>query len=136
DKQWNFVTGQFGDYGAFTGADLNLYPGTGSLLTAYLFGDSVDGQGAVTTGPAGTLIAVLGSGAVIGPSTDFTSSGQNNMTAWHAGTTGYIGMRFLNETTGQFNYGYVELQTTGTTGFPATVTRYVYNPSGGSVTIP
>lgn len=136
DKQWNLVTGEFGDYGTFSGADFNLYSGTGSILMYYSFGDSVTGQGAVTTAPEGNQIAVLQSGALIGPSSDFTSSGQNNMTGWNVGTSGYIGVKFFNESTGQFNYGYVELETTGASGLPATVTRLVYNPAGGSITIP
>ena len=84
----------------------------------------------------GTQVAILSSGAVVGPATPFTSSGQANMTAWHAGTSGYVGVKFFNEATGKFNYGYVELETGTNGGLPATVTRYVFDPNGGSVTIP
>lgn len=138
DKQWNFVTGEFGDYGDFDDADFNLYAGTGNVLMAYFFADveGSAGQGAVTTGSGGTQVAVLQSGAVVGPASNFTSSGQSNMANWNVGTSGYVGVKFVNESTGQFNYGYVELQTTGTSGLPATVRRIVYNPTGGEITIP
>lgn len=135
DKQWNFVTGQFGDYGDFDGADINLYT-TDVGLALYSFADAVEGQGTVTDVVDGTQVAILSSGAVVGPATPFTSSGQANMTAWHAGASGYVGVKFFNESTGKFNYGYVELETGTNAGLPATVTRYVFDPNGGSVTIP
>ena len=51
---------------------------------------------------------------------------------------GYLGIRFTNTTVTPniVTYGYVHLQTTGTTGHPATVLGYAYNRAGLPITIP
>lgn len=137
DNELNFVTGQFGPYGSTgPGADINPYTGTGSVLFLYHFADSTAGQGSVTDAAGGTQVVVLQPGATIGPDSPITGSGQANMTNWLGGATGYIGVRFFNEETSEFNYGYVEFQTSAPAGFPAVITRFVYNSAGDAITIP
>ena len=60
------------------------------------------------------------------------------MTNYRAGETGgYLGVHFLNETTGVVNYGWVQLSTTaGTTpaqGFPATILGYAFDNTGAGI---
>ncbi|MFB9067280.1 proprotein convertase P-domain-containing protein [Pseudofulvimonas gallinarii] len=136
DMMLNLVTGFFGPYAANSGADFNIYPGTAGVMYFYVFADEVADQSSVADGPSSGQVAVLASGTEIGPSSPLTSSGQANTQNWIGGATGYVGLYFRNESTGQFNYGYVELQTTGPNGFPATITRYVYNSAGNPITIP
>lgn len=48
-----------------------------------------------------------------------------------------MGIRFVNPDTAQVNYGYAQISTTGpTTGFPASVVRWVYNEAGADIVIP
>ncbi|MGY6630663.1 MAG: hypothetical protein ACXIUL_06590 [Wenzhouxiangella sp.] len=53
-----------------------------------------------------------------------------------AGVDGFLGFRFTNADTGQLNYGYARMTTTGTIGFPMTIVSYAFNSAGGSITIP
>ncbi|WP_440223715.1 S8 family serine peptidase [Dokdonella sp. MW10] len=87
----------------------------------------------------GSVYSVLTSGASIGPSSTFSASAAATAAAnWRqaANVNGYFGFRFQNTTTGQVNYGYARMQTTGTTGFPATIVSYAYDNSGAAITIP
>lgn len=136
DVQLNLVTGEFGPYDSFPGADINWYPGTGGVMFFYVFADVEPDQATVADAEGSDQTAVLESGDTIGPDSPFTSAGQGNTSNWVGGTSGYIGVRFLNEDTGELNYGYIEFQTTGPNGFPATATRFVYNSAGDSITIP
>src|SRR5690606_24881784 len=113
DMMLNLVTGFFGPYSAGSGADFNIYPGTGGVMFFYVFGDEVTGQSSVADAEGSAQVAVLTPGTEIGPSSPLTSSGQSNTQHWIGGTSGYVGLYFFNEDTSQFNYGYVELQTTG-----------------------
>ena len=137
DNELNLVTGAFGPYGTTgAGADIKPYTGTGSVLYVYTFADQVEGQGTVTLDPTPPAqVAVLNVGDTIGPDSEITGQGQNNMQHWLAGTSGYIGVRFFNESTGAFNYGYLEVETGGPSGFPMTIKRYVYNSAGEAITI-
>lgn len=58
------------------------------------------------------------------------------MADWRAGVNGYLGFRFRNPQTGRLNYGYAELRTTASKGFPMTLVRYHYNKAGNPITIP
>ncbi len=100
----------------------------------------VDQFGFVSNGSG--LVSVLASGESIGPSstwlTGTTATWGTMAAAWRQaeGVHGFMGFRFLNTDTGQVNYGYAELSTTGTTGYPATLHRYWYNAAGGPISIP
>ena len=92
------------------------------------------GVAATTSGP----YLVLGIGSVIGPGSTFSqnANGANNETAaYQAGVNGYLGLSFLNETTNATNYGYLHLQTTGATGFPARILDYAYENTGAAITV-
>lgn len=98
-----------------------------------------------TVAPAGVAaggnFSVLASGASVGPSSVFSSAGTTAATInfrQAGGVDGYLGIRFTNTTVTPniVTYGYVHLQTTGTTGHPATVLGYAYNRAGMPITIP
>ncbi|THD13406.1 hypothetical protein B1808_08485 [Pseudofulvimonas gallinarii] len=136
DMQLNMVTGEFGPYSSNSGADINWYPGTAGVMFFYVFADEVADQSSVADAPGSSQVAVLQSGATIGPDSPLTTSGQQNTANWIGGTSGYIGLKFWNESTNAWNYGYVQFQTTGPNGFPGTATRFVYNKAGNAITIP
>jgi hypothetical protein len=136
DMQLNLVTGEFAPWSPNSGADINWYPGTGGVMFFYVFADEVADQSSVADAPGSAQVAVLQSGATIGPDSPLTTSGQNNTANWIGGASGYIGLKFWNESTSAWNYGYVQFQTTGPNGFPGTATRFVYNKAGNAITIP
>ncbi len=130
----DFVTGQWSSYNPGRVDDLNLYDYGDGTLTAYLYGDSQDlPVGAVVD--AGGMIAVLQSGATVGPASTI-SADSGFLTNWLGGVNGYIGIAFTNEQTGVLNYGYLHLTTTGPMGFPAQALEYAYDKSGAAITIP
>ena len=107
-----------------SGGDLTFFTSPGSANI-----NNVVGSGAVAT--------ALAPGATIGPASTFAFSGGVSTagTAFRTTGTEYVGIRFNNEATGTLNYGYVQLQTTAATGFPATILRYVYENTGLPITI-
>jgi hypothetical protein len=132
----NFATGQTSS-SEITGYDFNPYLGGGKLLF-YWAGDVVPDANAGVAASANGPFLVLAAGTQIGPSSTFSAAanGVSNETAnFTAGVDGYLGVKFLNEGTGQTNYGYVHLQTTAPAGFPAKVVDYCYNKAGAAITI-
>lgn len=120
---------------AVPGWDFNPYGSTGLLFYWGGTGALNAGVASTTTGP----YIVLSAGATIGPASTYSQSanGANNETsAFRAGVNGYLGISFRNETTGVTNYGYIHLQTTAATGYPATILDWAYENSGAAITIP
>lgn len=134
---FNFVTGAGGSSAsAVPGFDFNPYSG-GSGLLFYWGGDAASANGGVASTINGPYL-VLAPGSVISSSSIFSQSanGANNETAaYQAGVTGYLGVKFTNESTGAVDYGYVHLRTTSATGFPATILDYAYENTGAAITI-
>jgi len=113
--------------------DINPY-GTSELLFYWGPGTLNAGVAATTTGPYLDLAA----GAVISSASTF-SKNANGVTdeaaAFHTSGTHHLGLRFLNEATGIVNYGYLTLLTTGTSGFPATITGWSYEDTGAAIVV-
>ena len=130
---FDFVTLQWGVYNAGRVDDVNLY-NAGSGIVPYWYGDVVSGSGGVDDGTG--QYAILQSGAVIGPASTFILSGQLPMNNWLSGADGYLGVKFWNETTSQFNYGYIHITTSSPDGYPAQVLEFGYNKAGNPITIP
>ena len=130
---FDFVTLQWGVYDAGRVDDVNLY-NAGSGIVPYWYGDVVSGSGGVDDGTG--QYAILQSGAVIGPASTFILSGQLPMNNWLSGADGYLGVKFWNETTSQFNYGYIHITTSSPDGYPAQVLEFGYNKAGNPITIP
>jgi len=125
----NFVTGATGtSSSAVPGANFNMY-NNGSGLQFFWNGGSNGGLTLDTT-----------TYAVLPPGTPITSANTYlNVTAlaatanWRAGSNLYLGVRLTNSVTSAINYGWVHLNTTGTTGFPATIVDFAYDNAGGSI---
>ncbi len=129
----NFVTGVTGSSGAAVpGWDLNPY-NNGAGLTFY---GAASPSGVLATGTAGTTAVAtrLTFGALIGSAgqyNQFQTLGTNFQTT---GGLGYLGFRFVNESTGATNYAWAEFQTSAGDGFPSGLLRYAYENTGASIT--
>ncbi|MGH8174620.1 MAG: hypothetical protein ACREPX_15880 [Rhodanobacteraceae bacterium] len=111
------------------GTDFNPW-GSGGLLN-FFFPSAHSGNCVVS----GTSCAILASGATVSSGSTFSSTGDALL--FRAGnTTGFIGFSFINADTSVVNYGYAKFNTTGATGFPATLVEYWYDNSGAAITIP
>jgi hypothetical protein len=127
---FNFVTGARTTTEA-SGFDFNPY-NNGSGLTFY---GNASPSGILATGTPGTLAQaqVLTFGQLI------SSTGQYNQyqtrgDAFDVNGQEYVGLRFLNESTGILNYGWALMSTTAGNGFPAAVLGYGYENTGLTIT--
>lgn len=131
----NFLTGATGT-SAFTGWDFNPY-NTASGLGFYWNQTALGGliNAGVATGVATNLYANLTLGSTVSSTSPFTSAIQGTSANYRGTGIEILGFRFVNEATNAFNYGYLTIQTTATTGFPATILSYSYENSGGAITV-
>lgn len=129
----NLVTGVTGTSDATVpGWDANPYNNKAGLT----FFSPDDGSGLVgnsTEPPDGGTAAVVASGTEIGPASSYTGAFQTSGINFQVGGTLFAGIRFVNEATATTNYGWLELTTTATDGFPATINRYCYQNDGTSI---
>jgi hypothetical protein len=134
----NLVSGATGTAGAgTTGWDINLYQ-TGTPAALFFFWPTTPANsfGGASTA---TVYDALSSGAVIGPASTFIlnsgAGGPAPFVNWQATQTGkYLGVRFFNENTSTINFGWLQLNTTATSGFPATISQYCYQTDGTAIT--
>ncbi|HWS27567.1 MAG TPA: hypothetical protein VN259_13490 [Xanthomonadales bacterium] len=134
----NVVSGASGfTEGSVPGFDVDIYASASSVpgdQLKFYWGSAANGGAGVVS--AGDSYAVLSSGQVIGPDSLFSRAAfTGDTTVWQAGITGYLGMRFLNESAGIVNYGWMLLTTTAPLGFPATIGGWCYENSGAAITI-
>lgn len=133
----NFVTGTTGTSSAdVPGFDFDPYDGNNRFLF-YWGGDlSADNGGLSLDG--GVTYARLGSNVTVGPAGTFLQVSNGNTTSNFTTATGaaYLGVKFLNESTGAIDYGYVHLSTTTGNGYPATILDYAYEDTGAAITTP
>lgn len=133
----NLVTGE-------TSPNLAISHFNASKGDPYLFGPVMfffwgqdmnnGGMAATNNGP----YLVLGPGDTIGPSSTFirySLGTPSTMFGYWGGVNGYLGIRFMNEETGEINYGYLHMLTTDGSGFPAMILDYAYDKSGAAITI-
>lgn len=129
----NYVTGVTGTSGsAVPGFDFNpWYSSSTAGLNFYMGADVDTNNGAVF----GTTYQVLSSGTMIGPSSTFSGATATaaNMADWRAGVTGFLGVRFTNESTAAVNYGWLNITTTAGNGFPATINSFCFENTGSSI---
>lgn len=139
------------------GLYVNLVNGVSGQTEASVPGFDIDIYAAVSTVPSGQLkfywgsaatlgagvasagdtYAVLGAGQLIGPESLFTRAAfTGDTSAWQVGVSGFLGLRFRNETTGTTQYGWMLLSTSATLGFPATINGWCYEDSGAAITTP
>ncbi len=126
----NLITGANGTAPP-AGWDFNPYDRAGPGISFWFNNDA--NRGALWDG---TNISVLSSGAPIGPASMFTSSVADPGPAlWRTTNSGkYMGLRVFNEGTATMNYGWVQLDTGATSGFPATINSFCYQNDGTAIT--
>ncbi len=103
------------------GWDVNPYL-TGGFLTFFTSTGAGNNNQVVGTGGATALVA----GNIVGPASAFNTAGPVTAAGFRITGTPIVGFRFTNEAGGTLHYGYAVLSTTAPTGFPAAVTRYVF----------
>jgi len=130
----NYVTGVTGiSGGTVTGFDINPWYSTTTAGLNFYMGTDVDSNnGAVF----GTTYQVLAAGTLIGAGSTFSgvTATAANMADWRAGVTGYLGVRFTNESTSAVNYGWLNITTTAGNGFPATINSFCFDNTGADIT--
>ena len=127
----NVVTNTTGGSSAGTvGWDLNPFASSASLAF-FSSANAANNNQVVGTGGA----QLLAPGEVVGPASTYNATGTVQAVAFRITGTPIVGFRFTNEATATLNYGYAQLSTTATTGFPATIIRYVYENTGAAITI-
>jgi hypothetical protein len=130
----NLATGATGTSQAGTpGWDFNPYnANAGTQLGFYWAPAPAGGVAATTTGP----YLGLHSGDVVGPGSTYTRAilGTTGSPFVTTGTN-ILGFAFTNEVSGLTNYGYATIQTTGTSGFPATILNWSFDASGAPITV-
>lgn len=133
----NFVTGATGtSAGAVPGWNFNPY-NTASGLGFYWSPTLAGGlRGAVVQGATLNQAANLPVGTVVSAASVFTSAIQSANPVFRTTLTGaYLGVRFVNSATGVMNFGWVQINTTAATGFPATIVSYAYENTGQQITV-
>ena len=102
-------------------------------LTMFFPAAPASTQGGVATA---NVYDVLASGATIGPAQTYSASAQDVAAVnWRVTNTGqFFGIRFWNEGTAAINYGWIQLDSTGPTGHPATIRGYCYQNDGTAIT--
>lgn len=133
----DLATGATGG-GSFAGWDFNPYQ-TASGLGFYWGTELVGGLrgGGVETAPLSNIYADLTVGTVVSAASSFTSAIQGANPNYRDTGVSYLGFRFNNS--GVFNFGYAAIQTTAGSGngagFPATILGWVFEDSGGPITV-
>ncbi len=134
----NVVTGAAGTASATTGWDINPW-GSGSL---FLYGNTTANasSGAIlnyTGGSSATLVDNLPFGASINSTFTFGNAGAETTgaTAFTLNSSvNYVGFRFLNESTGQLDYGWAQLSlSTTSSAQPRSIIGYAYENTGASI---
>lgn len=123
----NFVTGAYsGTASSVPGYDFDPYSSNG---LAFYF---PTGSGGVYDG---TAFENLAPGTLIYSGSTFQGSANSgaSMVNYQVSGTELLGVEFVNENTGATNYGWVSINTTAATGFPATITGYAYENTGAGI---
>ncbi len=127
----NLVTG---DTSGGAGWDINPYNNN----TGLTFYGAASPQGVLASGTPGSTAesVVVASGAPISPTPtpNFYNQFQTRGTAFQTAGTRFVGLAFMNESTAAMNYGWVEIVSGATAGFPATISRYCYDDTGAAIT--
>jgi hypothetical protein len=131
----NLVTGATGTSGgSVSGWNWNPYNGGTNLQFFWDSAPVANVNGGLSLDA--TTYAALAANAPITSGGNYLNTTAAAATAnWRTagGVNAYLGVRFINSATNQTNFGWIHLNTTGTTGFPATIVDYAYENAGGSI---
>jgi hypothetical protein len=138
----NLVSGASGTTGgAVAGWDFNAYNASttapGFLAFFWPTNATANSNGGVA---AGTVYTNVTDGTVVGPASTFTAvaggSGAANFVNFSTAGPKVLGVRFQNEPGNTVHYGYVRMDKGAAGGFPATITRIVFdNTPNTAVTV-
>lgn len=135
----NNVTGVYlnlvtGDTSGAAGWDFNPYKNNSGLT----FYGAATPEGILASGTPGTTAqsVVVAAGAPISPAPapNFYNQFQTQGTAFQTSGTRFVGVKFMNESTAAINYGWVQMVSGATLGFPATIAQYCYDDTGAAIT--
>lgn len=120
------------------GFDFNPYAAQNSdpigQLKFYWGSAATNGAGVVTSGDT---YAVLPPGQLIGPASTFSRAAfTGNTSAWQAGASGFLGVRFQEEPANAIRYGWIFLSSSPPMGFPLSIQAWCYEDSGAAITTP
>lgn len=120
------------------GFDINPYAAQNSdpvgQLKFYWGSPATNGAGVVTSGDT---YAVLPAGQLIGPASTFSRAAfTGNTSAWQAGASGFLGVRFQEEPANAIRYGWIFLSSSPPMGFPLNIQAWCYEDSGAAITTP
>lgn len=133
---FNIATNGTGNAGgSVAGWDINLYL-TGAALYFFWPTTPAGSYGGLSVGG---VYSSLSAGAVIdGTGTYIVSSGSGGAAPyvnWQVASTGkFLGVKFYNEGTSAINYGWLQIDTGASGGFPATINSYCFENNGGAIT--
>ncbi len=135
----------------FTGTYINLATGTnnptppagwnfnpyngGSSLAFYWAGAGLSQNMGVSTGSGSIVYADLAPGTVINASPNFTAATAGTSANYLTTGIHILGFEFINSNTSAVNFGYAFVQTTASTGFPATILGWSYENTGAAITV-
>jgi len=131
----NFLTGASGiTTGAVPGWDFGPW-GSSGALSLFWNGSPANSNGGVAATTSGPYLD-LGIGSVISSASTFSASAQSaQAAAFQTAGNHILGFRFFNENTSAINYGYLTITTGSSSGFPATITGWSFENSGGQITV-
>jgi hypothetical protein len=134
----NFLTGQTSTVsaGSLPGWDFNPYSRGAATGLGFFWNNTAPnisaGVAATTTGP----YLHLPDGTTVDGASTFSSTIAGTVGSPYLTTgTNTLGFRFINENTGQTNFGYLTIETTATLGFPATITGWSFESSGAPIIV-
>jgi hypothetical protein len=132
----NLVTLATGSTGAgVAGWDVNVYNAATNVTffwpsaPAASFGGVAVGT-VYTNVPAGTVVNAAANYSVAAG-----GGGAANFVNFSTAGTKILGVRFFNEATSAINFGYVQMEKGAAGGFPAAITRIVYENTGAAITV-
>jgi hypothetical protein len=110
--------------------------GSSSTLAFFWNGTPAGSSGGVAGSSTGPYLDLSPGTVISAASTFFASANATQAAAFQTTGTHILGFRFFNESTSAINYGYLSMSNTGPNGFPATVTGWTFENSGGAITVP
>ncbi|WP_165068193.1 PEP-CTERM sorting domain-containing protein [Paludisphaera rhizosphaerae] len=136
----NVVTGVTGTSpGSVAGWDLNLWGS--SAFFAWANNSASPNDGIVSgLGTSTTLVDNLAIGTIVDGAATYSRTASietTGSTAFQLNSTGnYIGFRFLNESTGAINYGWLQISLSSTyNSQPRSIIGYAYEDTGASIAV-
>ncbi len=133
----NLLTGATGSSAAgVAGWDFNPYNSNGGTRLGFYWNQNpAASHGGVASTGSGPYLN-LAPGTVVGPASTFSNTIAGTVGSPFLTTSSLVlGFRFQNENTNTVNYGYLNMTTTASNGFPATITGWSFEDSGASITV-